>query len=253
MKHPSKELLLSAMALVGKCLLLALADGLSVWIVFAAAPTFHLKNFPWALVHLLAVLLIADMFVLIYPYLRRRYGLVYSRGWAYATAALYLVAMLLTFLFYWRIPTPLLAVCVVAFLLVYAGTIAGILLTRKRRQRRRDTPVNGGAIAVGMLELGNSVHRLQDILEPRQWTALNKAYMAARNCWELAAPFGYSDLSAVNEMEGEIARRVTQAAQLTSSLLDAPDKPAEATVQEAARLLLDTADRLNLREKLLFG
>ena len=90
--------------------------------------------------------------------------------------------------------------------------MAAILLTRNKRRRRRDTQVNGGVIALSMLELGGSVHELQSLLPPRQWEGLNKAYVALRTCWEFAAPFGRSDMPVVLELEAAIASRSARAA-----------------------------------------
>ena len=177
-----------AALLLVKSLALAAVDCASVFIAFAAAPGFHIGNFPWALLNLLVVLVFADTTVLLYPYLKRRYGASYARGWCLATGGYYLLTMVLTPLFYWRTPGPLFTAMVGGALALYAAAVAAILLTRNKRRRRRDTQVNGGVIALSMLELGGSVHELQSLLPPRQWEGLNKAYVALRTCWEFAAP-----------------------------------------------------------------
>ena len=74
-----------AALLLVKSLALAAVDCASVFIAFAAAPGFHIGNFPWALLNLLVVLVFADTTVLLYPYLKRRYGASYARGWCLAT------------------------------------------------------------------------------------------------------------------------------------------------------------------------
>lgn len=157
----------SALLLV-KSLALAVVDCASVFIAFAAAPGFHIGNFPWALLNLLVVLVFADTTVLLYPYLKRRYGASYARGWCLATGGYYLLTMVLTPLFYWRTPGPLFTAMVGGALALYAAAVAAILLTRNKRRRRRDTQVNGGVIALSMLELGGSVHELQSLLPPRR-------------------------------------------------------------------------------------
>lgn len=81
-------------------------DCASVFIAFAAAPGFHIGNFPWALLNLLVVLVFADTTVLLYPYLKRRYGASYARGWCLATGGYYLLTMVLTPLFYWADAGP---------------------------------------------------------------------------------------------------------------------------------------------------
>lgn len=58
-------------------------------------------------------------------------------------------------LFYWRMPGSLFTVVVCGALALYAA-VAAILLTRNKRRRRRDTQVNGGVIALSMLELGGA-------------------------------------------------------------------------------------------------
>ena len=175
-----------AALLLVKSLALAAVDCASVFIAFAAAPGFHIGNFPWALLNLLVVLVFADTTVLLYPYLKRRYGASYARGWCLATGGDYLLTMVLTPLFYWRMPGSLFTVVVCGALALYAA-VAAILLTRNKRRRRRDTQVNGGVIALSMLELGGSVHELQSLLPPRQWEGLNKAYVALRTCRPLRA------------------------------------------------------------------
>lgn len=85
-----------AALLLVKSLALAAVDCASVFIAFAAAPGFHIGNFPWALLNLLVVLVFADTTVLLYPYLKRRYGASYARGWCLATGGYYLLTMVLT-------------------------------------------------------------------------------------------------------------------------------------------------------------
>ena len=228
-----------AALLLVKSLALAAVDCASVFIAFAAAPGFHIGNFPWALLNLLVVLVFADTTVLLYPYLKRRYGASYARGWCLATGGHYLLTMVLTPLFY--------VVC--GALALYAA-VAAILLTRNKRRRRRDTQVNGGVIALSMLELGGSVHELQSLLPPRQWEGLNKAYVALRTCWEFAAPFGRSDMPVVLELEAAIASRVSAASRRVQALCAAFSEP---DFQAAVHELLEIAELLKSREKQLLS
>ena len=239
-----------AALLLVKSLALASVDCASVFIAFAAAPGFHIGNFPWALLNLLVVLVFADTTVLLYPYLKRRYGASYARGWCLATGGYYLLTMVLTPLFYWRTPGPLFTAMVGGALALYAAAVAAILLTRNKRRRRRDTQVNGGVIALSMLELGGSVHELQSLLPPRQWEGLNKAYVALRTCWEFAAPFGRSDMPVVLELEAAIASRVSAASHRVQALCAAFSEP---DFQAAVHELLEIAELLKSREKQLLS
>lgn len=128
--------------------------------------------------------------------------------------------------------------------------MAAILLTRNKRRRRRDTQVNGGVIALSMLELGGSVHELQSLLPPRQWEGLNKAYVALRTCWEFAAPFGRSDMPVVLELEAAIASRVSAASRRVQALCAAFSEP---DFQAAVHELLEIAELLKSREKQLLS
>ena len=112
-----------AALLLVKSLALAAVDCASVFIAFAAAPGFHIGNFPWALLNLLVVLVFADTTVLLYPYLKRRYGASYARGWCLATGGYYLLTMVLTPLFYWRTPGPLFTAMVGGALALYAAAV----------------------------------------------------------------------------------------------------------------------------------
>lgn len=237
-----------AVFLLVKCLALAAVDGASVWLAFTAAPGFHVGNFPWALLNLLVVLVFADTAALLYPYLKRRYGASYARGWCLATGGYYLLTMALTMAFYWRTPGPLFTAMVGGAMALYAAAVAVILLTRDKRRRRRDTPVNGGVIALSMLELGGSVQELQAQLPPRQWEGLHKAYVALHTCWEFAAPFGRSGLPVVLELETAIASRVSAAAGKTQALCAAFSEP---DFQAAVHELLEIAELLKSREKQL--
>ncbi len=247
MKSENRRLLLGAAALAGKCVLLTVFNGLSVWLVLASAPGLQEPGYPRALLGLLAVLLAVNAVTLLYPYLRRRYGPACSRGWAFATAALYLLSMVLCCLFYWRMANTFFTVCVSVLLLLYIGFVTALFLTRRRRRIRTE---DGAAATLDMLAMREQVQALRGTLEPRLWTALDKAYTAARTSWEFASPFGRRDLPAVLDMEADITRRMHEAAALVASLADAPS---EEGAQAAAQRLLDIADRLHLREKLLLG
>lgn len=207
-----------AALLLVKSLALAAVDCASVFIAFAAAPGFHIGNFPWALLNLLVVLVFADTTVLLYPYLKRRYGASYARGWCLATGGYYLLTMVLTPLFYWRTPGPLFTAMVGGALALYAAAVAAILLTRNKR-RRRDTQVNGGVIAL-------------------------------RTCWEFAAPFGRSDMPVVLELEAAIASRVSAASRRVQALCAAFSEP---DFQAAVHELLEIAELLKSREKQLLS
>lgn len=142
-----------AVFLLVKCLALAAVDGASVWLAFTAAPGFHVGNFPWALLNLLVVLVFADTAALLYPYLKRRYGASYARGWCLATGGYYLLTMALTMAFYWRTPGPLFTAMVGGAMALYAAAVAVILLTRRQAppppgypgERRGHRPEYAGA------------------------------------------------------------------------------------------------------------
>ncbi len=238
--------------LLAVCLVLAVVDGLSIWLAFGLYGRLHLRNFPLALINLMAVLIAADAVALFYPSLKRRFGSAYAMGWGIAVGGYAVLTVALTALFYWRTPSRIFTGGVLAALAAYAAVCLLLLLTRKRRRRRRDTAA-GSSITLHMLELGGCVHALQPAVDPRHWEGLNKAYIALRTCWEFAAPFGRSALPVVTELEKEIARRVEETAGLLQGIPEKPPGEAEAAVQAAARELLDIAEQLRSREKLLLG
>ena len=250
LKQASPKWVGSTGFLLVKCLVLAAADFLSVWLAFTVSPVFHLENFPWAMLNLLVVLVVTDTVVLLYPTVKRRYGWGYALHWAVVTGGYYLLTLLLTALVYGRVRLLIFMVCAAAALLLYAGCAAAIILTRRRRRSGRGASVNGAAIAVSMLELGNRVHELQPLLKPRQWEGLGKAYASLRTCWEFAAPFGRSAQPVAKEMEAEIARRVETAC---GSMRELAGDVSEDGVQKAVRELLDITEQLKSREKLLWS
>lgn len=238
--------------LLAVCLGLAAADGLAVWLAFGLNGRLHLRNFPLALLNLMVVLIAADAVALLYPSLKRRFGSAYAMSWGIAVGGYAVVSVALTALFYWRTPSRLFTIGVLAALLVYIVVCVLLLVTRKRRRRRQDSAV-GSSVTLHMLELGNTVHALQPMVDSRQWEGLNRAYIAMRTCWEFASPFGRSPIPVVVELEKEIARRVEEAAALLKDVPEKPSGEAEAAVQAAARQLLDIAEQLRSREKLLLG
>ena len=149
-----------AALLLVKSLALAAVDCASVFIAFAAAPGFHIGNFPWALLNLLVVLVFADTTVLLYPYLKRRYGASYARGWCLATGGYYLLTMVLTPLFYWRMPGSLFTVVVCGALALYAAVAA--IASRVSAASRR---VQALCAAFSEPDFQAAVHELLEIAE----------------------------------------------------------------------------------------
>ena len=248
MKSENRQWLLWVAVLAVKCILLTVFNGFSVWVVFLSAPGIQGKSYSRVLPALLVVLLMINALTLLYPFLRRRCGTACSRGWAFATAALYVVMMLLCCLFYWHMPTSLFTGCVFFLLLIYTGLVAALFFTR--HGRRRITAAHGDAATLGILDMREKIQSLHDVVEPRLWSALDKAYTSARTSWEFASPFGRCEIPAVMEMEEDITRRLTEVTAALSALANAPS---EDGVQASVQRLLDIADRLHLREKLLLG
>lgn len=90
-------------ALVTKCLVLAAADGLAVWLALAADLLSYGGKFPWVLLNLLWTLVLTDGAALLYPVVKGRIGRGYARRWMGITGGYCLLGVLLTPLVYRRL------------------------------------------------------------------------------------------------------------------------------------------------------
>ena len=231
-------------ALLAKCLILAVGDGLAVWLALAADPLSYGGKFLWVLLNLLWTLVLTDGAALLYPVVKGRIGRGYARRWMRITGGYCLLGVLLTPLVYRRLSPGGFGLFAGALLVLYAALTAGLLLASRRRVPAPS--VNGAALTVRMLELGSGVQALEPLLNPRQWEGLQKAYAQLRTCWEFASPFGRSPLPVDLELETAIAHRVDSACVDIRRL---SREPTADGLRQVIIELLDIAEQLKLREK----
>lgn len=238
--------------LLAVCLVLAVVDGLSIWLAFGLYGRLHLRNFPLALINLMAVLIAADAVALLYPSLKRRFGSAYAMGWGIAVGGYAVLTVALTALFYWRTPSRIFTGGVLAAL---GGVCRGVPPPAADPEAPPPAAGHGGGLLHNPAHAGawRLCARAAACCRSRALGGADKAYIALRTCWAICRPLWPQCAPCRNRIGKRDRPRVEETAGLLQGIPEKPPGEAEAAVQAAARELLDIAEQLRSREKLLLG
>lgn len=196
-----------------KCVLLAVVDTLTIWLIFSFWSMYHYVVFPWVLLNILAVLFIADTVVLAIPHIQKLLHAASATSIMLITAFYYVFTVVFTGLTYLWIEPKWYFGASLLFLISFIGCFAGIYLFERRpkHSRRRE---QAGQLQPLMLDLGASARmisgRLEDNLDERTGEAFFKAYETMRAGVEFSTPFGRSIDPVVQDMEDAILSRVSR-------------------------------------------
>lgn len=191
-----------------KCVLLAVVDTLTIWLLFSFWSMYHYVVFPWALLNVLAVLFIADTVVLAIPHIQKLLHAASATSIMLITAFYYIFTIVFTGLTYLWIKPQWYFGASLLFLFAFLGCFAGIYVFEERRPKNSRNSGQAGQLQSLMLDLGVSVRTIHGRLEERTREAFVKAYETMRAGVEFATPFGRSIDPVVQDMEDAILSRV---------------------------------------------
>ena len=235
--------------LLWKCLLLALLDIGTVLLFFAIWDIIQLKIFPFVLLNLLLVLLAVDIAVIAFPHARRR---VSWMPFSVLTALYYIFTLLFSGLTCtWMDPAGYAAWGFFLFAAYISGTLA-VVFSRKRKASHPEGRDLGDLqqLQLQMAELEKFIRVSQEMLEPRQYDSLCRAYASLREKLAYSTPFGRSPKPVVMDMEKRIADRITNC---LSKMQEICPQNAPETVKRVTISFLDTSELIKNKEKLLSG
>lgn len=238
--------------LLWKCLLLALLDIGTVLLFFAIWDIIQLKIFPFVLLNLLLVLLAVDIAVIAFPHARRRQPEASWMPFSVLTALYYIFTLLFSGLTCtWMEPAGYAAWGFFLFAAYISGTLA-VMFSRKRKASHPEgrEPVDLQQLQQQMAELEQFIRVSQEMLEPRQYDSLCRAYASLREKLAYSTPFGRSPKPVVMDMEKRIADRITNC---LSKMQEICPQNASETVKRVTISFLDTSELIKNKEKLLAG
>ena len=238
--------------LLWKCLLLALLDIGTVLLFFAIWDIIQLKIFPFVLLNLLLVLLAVDIAVIAFPHARRRQPEASWMPFSVLTALYYIFTFLFSGLTCtWMDPAGYAAWGFFLFAAYIAGTLA-VVFPRKRKAGHPEGRelVDLQQLQLQMAELEKFIRVSQEMLEPRQYDSLCRAYASLREKLAYSTPFGRSPKPVVMDMEKRIADRITNC---LSKMQEICPQNASETVKRVTISFLDISELIKNKEKLLAG
>lgn len=190
-----------------KCVLLAVVDTLTIWLLFSLWSIYDYVVFPWVLLNVLAVLFIADTVVLAIPHIQKLLHAASATSIMLITAFYYVFTIVFTGLTYlWMEPQWYFLVSLL-LLLAFFGCFVGVYAF-ERRPKRDGRIGQAGQLQRLMLDLGVSVQTIRVRLEERTGEAFFKAFETMRADVEFSTPFGRSIDPVVQDMEDAILSRI---------------------------------------------
>ena len=239
--------------LILNCALLLLVDVVTLLLFFSSWFQPALTVFPFALLNIMAVLVVLNLTVFLALHIQRSFRGISSASLITAAVLLYVFILCFTWLAYsWISVTGYLLISLLAFA-AYLASVTVIYLVGRRgagKAAEGEQRVTIQDMQRLLMELETAVHGLQGLLTPRQYESLCRAFSDLREKVYFSTPFGRTSRPVVLDMEKRVEDRLER---IISRMMQPPADGRDDWIGGILSGLMDTTELLKNREKQLPG
>lgn len=240
-----------------KCVALAAVDIATFFLLFSGYIRSDLAVFPFVVLHVVGNLIILNTIILLSSLIQKVVKSMTYTALVMLTTGYMICSVLFTLLFHswisasWYVGIS--SAGFVAYLLIIGGfSIMHRSGTHKGRLRETEK-ADMEAVQMALMEMESMLPVLQPQINAHLYDGLYKAFFSLRQSVAFSTPFGRSSKPVVMDMEKRIADRIGVMCTRLKAVCTPGPHAVEDTVQSVLSSMLDTAELIKNKEKLLMS